>query len=390
MIIALVLVVAALVVGGLLAALISRDPGYVLIAYDDLTLETSLWLAVGTLLAVWLAVWTLAFVIRRLLRGGFSVTDWAQARRLSDARGRSLQGMMLLAEERWREAERALFAAAERVETPLANYFGAARAANALGRFEERDRILNSASKATPKAAFAVELARSELQQTAGQWRSSVTTLNGLKRQAPRHPLVLKRLFKAYQTLADWDAAAELAPALPDAADADLEAVRVALWRARLGGSRDRMDVVEHAHNTWKAMPKKLHGDELVLLDYVDLLAAHDAGDEAESILRRTLKGHWRSAWVRRYGLIPAAADKRWRAASGWLKDHPADPALLLTLGRLAAEVGELAQAREHLEASLALRVDSEVLEELGRLCAASGDTAAASDYFRRALATRV
>ena len=53
MIVWLVAVALALAIGGVLAALVHRDPGYVLISYADATLETSLWFAAGTLLVAW-------------------------------------------------------------------------------------------------------------------------------------------------------------------------------------------------------------------------------------------------------------------------------------------------------------------------------------------------
>ena len=42
----------AIVLGGLVGTLLVRDPGYVLIAYADTALETSLWVAVLLLVAV--------------------------------------------------------------------------------------------------------------------------------------------------------------------------------------------------------------------------------------------------------------------------------------------------------------------------------------------------
>lgn len=382
MVIWLVLLAAALAVGGLLAAAMLYDPGYVLVAYGDITLETSLWLALGALIALWLAVAVAGSLVRRSRTGGSRLAGWVRRRRSTTVRTRSVQGAMLLAERRWRDAEQVLLEAAEKGDGGLADYLGAARAANAGNRFEQRDRILDQAKAALPEASFAVDLVRSELQQQGGQWRRSVATLEALRSQAPRHPVVLMRLFEAHRALADWQAVAELANALPSEADADLDAVQVAVWRARLGSSQHSDDAAQHVRNTWKAMPKRLHDDEDLLLRYSELAAPSDA----EAALRQGLQRHWRSSWVRRYGTLAGDVGKRRKAAGSWLAAHPEDADLQLTLGRLATTDGDVDQARTHFEASLHVRRDAETLIELAGLAAESGDQALANGYYREAL----
>lgn len=384
MVIWLVLLAAALAVGGLLAAAMLHDPGYVLVAYGGITLETSLWLALGALIALWLAVALAGSLIRRSRTGGNRFAGWMRRRRSTAVRTRSVQGAMLLAEQRWRDAERVLLEATETGDAGLADYLGAARAANAGNRFEQRDRILDQAKEAVPEASFAVDLIRSELQQQGAQWRRSVATLEALRSLAPRHPVVLMRLFEAHRALADWQAVADLANALPSEAGADLDAVQVAVWRARLGSSRHSDDSSLHVRNTWKAMPKRLHEDEGLLLEYAELAALPDA----EAALRQGLQRHWRPSWVRRYGTLAGDVAKRRKEAGSWLAAHPEDADLQLTLGRLAVADGDVDQARTHFEAGLNSRRDAETLIELAGLAAESGDQALANGYYKEALAS--
>ena len=380
----LLLIAAALAVGGLLAAAMLHDPGYVLIAYDDATVETSVWLAVGVLAGLWLAVAIVGSLLRRSRAGGTRLLSWMRRRRDAEARARSVQGTMLLAEGRWQDAERALLEAAGRTsaENVLDDYLGAARAASADERPERRDAILDRAKEAVPEADFVIDLVRSELQQENGEWQRSIATLDVLRPQAPRHPLVLKRLFDAHRALGDWEAAAELASALPNDADAELDGVEVAVWRARLGNSRNSNDADLHVRNTWNAMPKRLRDDEALLLDYADLAAPADA----EAALRRALQRTWRPALVRRYGTLAGDAAKRQRVAEGWLADHPDDADLLLALGRLARGADHADQAQDYLERALGIRRDAETLIELAELAADKGDSVVANGYYREAL----
>ena len=60
--------VVALVVGGAVGTLMSRDPGYVLVSYENMSLETSLWFA---LLALIVGYYLLRVVIGLLPNKGF-------------------------------------------------------------------------------------------------------------------------------------------------------------------------------------------------------------------------------------------------------------------------------------------------------------------------------
>ncbi|MFM8353663.1 MAG: hypothetical protein ACKOBM_01990, partial [Gammaproteobacteria bacterium] len=60
--------VTLLAIGGLAGLLISRDPGYVLVVYDRIALETGLWVALLLLALAYLALRVTLFLIARLRR----------------------------------------------------------------------------------------------------------------------------------------------------------------------------------------------------------------------------------------------------------------------------------------------------------------------------------
>ena len=375
------LAVAALALGGLLAGLMSSDPGYVLIAFRDATLETSVWFAAATLGTAALMVWAVAFLVRKTMRSANALGTWNASRRQRSLRSKAQQGAMLLAEARWQEAVKALPAPGE-AETSLLDCFAAARAANEAGDAAMRDRILERAVETHPDAAFVAKLMRSELQQAGGEWRASVETLEALQEQAPRHPLVAARLFAAHRALGHWERVAELAPSLPDDLDAETQ---VAIWRSRIARI-DGDDAAKQAQAAWKSVPKALKEDEALVLAYVDVLARHDASAEAEAVLRRSIKGRWRDAWARRYGTVDGEAEGMLATARAWLKERPDNADLLLTLGRLAKRCGDASGAKGYLQASVDSQPSADALRELGALSEAQGDAAAAAGYFRRAL----
>ncbi|MBK82141.1 MAG: heme biosynthesis protein HemY [Gammaproteobacteria bacterium] len=365
------LLAAALVLGGLLGVLVARDPGYVLVSYRDVAVESSLWVALAAVILLYLLLRLVGVIVSRLGVGRGGLRNWRERRRHRAARDQTIRGLLQMAEGHWEEARRLLEKAAPEVEAPLINYLNAARAAQEAGDAAGRDRLLRAAEASTPGARFAVGLAQAELQRDQGQWEACLATLLQLYRQAPRHGRVLRMLVDCYRQLEDWQAILELTDALHKhhvlEADA-LAALRIEAWRGRLDQGR------ESAADLLDALPRELRHEPAVVSRFAERLAASDAA-AAEGLLRRALEHRWDPGLVRQYGTLTGAdADARRVVAEGWLKERPNDADLLLALGRISLQLRAWAQAREYLEASLRLRRSADAQAELGRLCAAMGD----------------
>ena len=80
-----VLVLIALLAGVAVVALIETDPGYVLVAYGNYTLESSVWVGLLLLLRVTGLVYVSLRLIRKLLSGKNSLVGWLGSRRSRQA-----------------------------------------------------------------------------------------------------------------------------------------------------------------------------------------------------------------------------------------------------------------------------------------------------------------
>ncbi|MEZ5559272.1 MAG: heme biosynthesis HemY N-terminal domain-containing protein [Pseudomonadales bacterium] len=384
--IGLLVLAVALVLGGLVGALVVRDPGYVLVAYDQMAVETSLWFALLLLVLAYFLVRLLILVFVRIAQGRVSLGDWNQRRRLRSARQQTVRGLLLMAEGEWLDARRLLEAAAPRVQAPLINYLSAARAANQLGDAPGRDALLLKARESTPGARLAVGLTQAELQRDAGQWQQCLTTLLELNGLTSKQPQVLRMLASCYEQLEDWDALLALGPQLRKhkvlQADA-LESLLRRAWQGALRGAGAELQA------RWKSVPRELKRDADLAATYAELLEAAGAGGAAEGVLREALGRQWDERLVRRYGMLSGAdARQQIAAAESWLKERPNDAELLLALGRLCLRSALWARAREYFEASLRLRRSAEVQGELGRLCVALGDSERGAEYLVQAAGT--
>lgn len=384
--IGLLLLLIALMFGGLLGALVIRDPGYVLLAYDDMAVETSLWFAVLLLIVVYFVIRAMVFLAFRLGRGPIRVRSWSQSRRSRTAQEQTVKGLLLMAEGDWSAARNRLEDAAPRVSAPLVNYLNAARAANSLGDTAGRDELLSKAQESTPGARLAVGLTQAELQHSAGQWEQCLATLLPLRSLSPRHSQVLRLLADCNLHLEDWSALQELMPALKKRKvfnGDQLQILEDQIWSGRLRAEADDIKSV------WKQMPKDLRRQASLVSRYALLLSERGDATEAEEVVRAALKHHWDDGLVRLYGTLQSEnAQRQLAAAEGWLKKRPEDPDLLLTLGRIAMMNRLWEKAREYFEASLRLQPTAEIQGELGRLCAALGDVDRGSQHFQEALST--
>ena len=382
--VALLVLLVALVLGGLVGVLVVRDPGYVLVAYDQLAVETSLWFAVLLLGAGYFAIRLVVHLFLRLSQGRVSLTSWRQRRRSRAAREHTVKGLLLLAEGRYAEARKLLESAAPRAESPLINYLSAARAAQKLGDNAGRDALLRAAHESTAGSRFAVGLTQAELQQAEGQWEQSLATLLQLQRQSPRHPQVLRMLVSCYRELGDWQAVLELVPELGKQRVLDGKALltlQLDAWHGRLASARDDLMTL------WQRVPKELKRQPRLVAAFAAALGEAGRPGDAENLLRQGLQQGWDPELVQLYGtLVSDDPGRQLVVAEGWLKERPNDPDLLLALGRICLMNRHWARAREYLEASLRLRRSTEVQSELGRLCAALGEAERGGELMAQAL----
>ena len=350
----LVYVVAAVVVGGLLGSLMLRDAGYVMIAYDNAVLETSIWFALAALVLPWVLARLLLALVQRVLHGRADVANWAKRRRETAANTGTEQGVLYAVEGRWSDARRVLAAAAEYSATPIVNYLGAAQAAHELGDADDRDRLLDLAGDATAGASLAAGLMRARLLAENGQWGECLEMLEALQEDSARHPQVLAMLLACHQELGNWDAVVELAPAVAKSGAQDADDVEEALqraWCGRLQASAGSADAMRYLQETWGAIPRKMKRAPAVAARYAECLCAANDPDEAVRVLKRAIGANPDDRLIMLYGEIRSGRPAEQLAtAEKWLKETPDDPVLLEALVRLCLLNEEWAKAKRYVE----------------------------------------
>ena len=343
------------------------DPGYVLIGFGKYSLETTL-----LVFAVVLAV---VYVVLRMLAGLWHVPArvrrWNYRRESQRQRKLFDSAVVELVEGRPERAERRLARLAYASETPLDVYLSAARVANRIGAQDRRDYYLQLALERNPKAETAIALVQAELQLAQAQVDQAQTTLTRLRALAPRNSQVMRLLMQLYLQQKDWQQLRVLLPELQRSQILHSEqwqrlAVQVYREQIRaLGASQD----LEAIKSGWKHLPSPMQRDEALQSVYVQELLRQGEHEYAEHVLRDQLRQTWNPRLVYRYGEVAAEdAAAQLSVAEGWLAEHPEDPVLLLTLGKISLRNALWGKARSYLESSIAQQPTPEAYRLLGSL----------------------
>ncbi|MCW2101039.1 UNVERIFIED_ORG: HemY protein [Pseudomonas psychrophila] len=373
---------------------ISEDAGYVLVAYKNFRYESSLWASLAVLVILWLVIWGIKLLVELFSVSTGLVNPWSRRNRSRRIQLAIEQGQMDLAEGRWASAQKHLTRAAEAERQPLLFYLGAARAANELGRYEESDSLLERALERQPQAELAIALNHAQLQVDRADTEGALNTLQAMHERHPHNVQVLRQLQRLHQQRGDWSALIRLLPELRK--DKVLPAQELAelerrAWGQNLGLAAQRDTGGEAGLQSltlaWQQLTSAQRQEPALVLAYAEQLRRLGAQSEAEEVVRGALKRTYDSHLVRLYGLLRGSDPvKQLQTAEGWLKAHPADASLLLTLGRLCLQNSLWGKARDYFESSLKLERNPETCAELARLLAQLGDTARSNQLFQEGL----
>ncbi|KTC66491.1 protoporphyrinogen oxidase [Legionella adelaidensis] len=364
-----------------------QDPGYLLIAVNNWTLETSLWVAVIGLILVFFLFHFLFLIFNALLNSPKSWRNWLSKRRAQKAQVKTRKGLIEFSEGYWAQAKNHLIKALPDTDTPLLNYLTAARAAQEMGDNNLRDEYLRQAQHTMPEAKIAVELTQAQLQLANHQWEQALATLRHLQVLAPQHPYVLKLLIHLYQELRDWDSLLKLLPELKIHQIITDKEIKELEKSAYLQGLTE---MVKHHHGEFlnelvDTLPKSLRYDPDLMAVFGEYLISINEQERAEYILRKSLRREFNEKTIALYGML-TLKEKPLEFATSFLKHHPNSNALYLTLARLSQNENLWGKARAYYEESIQLKPTPIAYAELGLLLEKINDPTAACNAFKKGL----
>ena len=374
-----VVVLLLLLLAGVLAsqwmADTDRDLGEVFIRFAGYDLHTNVPRALLSLLLFAGVAWLLWHLVTLPFRA------WSRHRR-KQARARLIDGLDALHAGHWQKAEKLLERASDDTEVGAIARVAAVRAAQARGDDAAVQRHLVALRERSAQA-HALTAAQIALEEDRPQ--DALAVLDTIEVQPlPPRGLALRadalagtaRAGEAYGLLGALKQQQALAPPAFDA-------LEIRLATQSLREAADPNVLAER----WEALTKPLRLQPSVVAAYAERAAALRWEDAATRSIEQALESRWDESLVALYGRLPVGKlDSRRASAQHWLHAHPASPALLVTLGRLARQQGQWSTAQEFLHRAVAQGAGAEAWEELATGFNEAGDTASAQQCHANAV----
>ncbi len=379
---ALVWIVVIVVVAAGLTLLARHNTGYALLVAPPYRIEISLNLLLVTLLVAFVAGYAAVRMVSATVRLPARVREYRLARRRERARETLLEALQEFFCGRYARAEKAAASSIALGEHPALAAVLAARAAHELRAYERRDRYLAQSAAADDDVARVVTEAELLLEEQ--RFQEALITLKRLPR---KHTAALRLELKAQQQAKNWSEVERLVAELERRNVFDANQAAQIRRYAQTENLRRRALDSRALEETWqKIAPPERKVARIAAAAAQCFIMLGDCR-RAHGIIEDALEESWDSDLAALYaGCEGVDTVRRIERAETWLRAHPNDAALLLTLGRLCGEQELWGKAQSYLEASLAVEPTYSAHLAAARLHERLGNADAARRHYRASL----
>ncbi|WP_299019889.1 heme biosynthesis HemY N-terminal domain-containing protein [uncultured Photobacterium sp.] len=384
----LLLLVAALIAGIVAGPKLAGNQGYVLISVANQTLEMSLTTLLLLVIILLGAFFLLENIVKRLLSLSSTTRGWFSGRKARKARLQTSNGLVKVLEGDWKQAEKLVIKAAKHSDTPLLNYLAAAEAAQGQGDTTQRDEYLKLAANIDDQS-LAVALTRAKLLFRQQQYEQAVATLQGIKQDHSRNPILLALLKDCYLKLEDWKPLLAMLPQLTKlgVVNADENAELYVKAECGLMTHITQQNGSDGLMGHWNSLSRKAKQQPELIACFVKLMSSRNADSEAYTVLRDALKKNNDEALIE---LVPALNLPDYHPAIVRLQDllryDSNNPSTHSALGQLFMREEKWEDAKQHLEKAIEIHPNMTDYGYLVDVMEKLNDNKAAADLSRQAL----
>jgi HemY protein len=392
----ILVIISVLLAGAGLGTLINVDPGYVLLAWGDTSLEMSIWVLLAGIFLVFVAMsLSLRFIVA--LNLPFRVLgNWQETSRIKRMQLQTRHGLLALADGQNVRAEKKFAELAPTTSQPIVVLPALATAMGRQGKIAEARQILNKLVLEFPGAQQLVHLKLAEIALYQGDDESALKSLQSLHQLNPLHAETNQMLLDLLQRLQMWPQLISLLQVVESnnqlSEDQLAQQQQLAYGRAfdtsrRQDGSAAQSSLDE-LQVLWNKAPKNItsHGPSIVTYAKAMARIEGEPAIKTAAFIEKILKVQWLDELVLEYAHLSLTdLQKSLTKAEAWQANAKGSAALQLTLGRLCRRLELWGKAQDYLQASITLQASKEAHAEMARLQHKMGHVAVAIEHYRLA-----
>ncbi|WP_064601536.1 heme biosynthesis HemY N-terminal domain-containing protein [Photobacterium sp. J15] len=384
----LLLLVAALIAGIVVGPMLAGNQGYVLISAANHTMEMSLTTLILLVIVLLGALFLLENIIKRLLSMSSRTRGWFSGRKTRKARQQTSTGLVKVLEGDWKQAEKLVVRAARHSDAPLLNYLAAAEAAQGQGDTTQRDEYLKLAADIDDQS-LAVALTRAKLQYQQQQYEQAMATLQGIKQDHSRNPIMLALLKDCYLRLEDWKPLLAMLPQLEKLGVISAEESAELYIKAECGlmAHITQQNGSDGLMGHWNSLSRKAKQQPALIACFVKQMSSRNADSEAYTVLRDALKKNNDETLIE---LVPTLNLPDNHPAIVRLQDllryDSNNPSTHSALGQLFMREEKWEEAKQHFEKAIEIRPSMSDYGYLVEVMEKLNDSKAAANLSREAL----
>ena len=400
----------AVIVGAIAGAGWLLDPGYLLVRYGGVVLETSIAIAVLILVVgIWVSIWVVQ-LLRRGLRTTTRLADWQHSKAMLAQHEQQKKALLATLGGDWEQSFKALHAedqilsdSAEAQQRRFMRTALAAHTAHARGDFAERDRVLRASKNVVLELPTHGPLLVAQWYLESGDIKNASKPLHQVLAVSKKNARAWSMLASVHIASKDWEEAEKCWAMLKKLGQPYFTGLRFhafdfqrqevfanpiaadSLMLAKLLARR------AGALKEYQELAPAQRRNIAFLIAWARELGVSQRGSEGAAVLAAALDEAWDPSVFSQWSeLALAAPEDGLQRASGWAKGRTQDAHIQEVLGLLASHSEQWATAKDYFEAALKLLPEKahakvRLYRRLGSVWRSLGDDHRALQYFSQA-----
>lgn len=359
------------------------NPGYVMISVGKGYVEMTLLALLLWLLAIWLVMKVVVYVISRLLRLSSQTRFYFFNKSEKKAQAALKQGLSAYLLGDYIRAEKLLSSAGKHSGLTEPKHMFAAAAADANG---DEGKVLMHLN-ALDADDIDTALLKAKLLCNRGQWGMAHDLIEPLQQSKPKDDGLFRLYVDILKGLHNWQALLKLLPQIDKRnsySAEQFEQLAAEVIRHALADTAERT-TFEAAEQQYEQLPNKLKRQAYAVSGYVELLLTSGRSELAQTALLKGMKKHSITPFLpllRRVGFDNVVELNKYLQSALQKDENNAD--LLRGLAYIAAGRGDWALAAKGLAKAIGSDADSRDLELLAKAYEQVGDSHSAVTVYQK------